>query len=148
MLEACMSHAVTLTQRDVEPACQQLQEPGQPFQQGQFQLVVVGQVDQYGPQGNLQQPLGHLVAADHPGQALLSCRYQRVIWAGQVLEEQLDDVLTQLRQLHALPHLQGAVTADQIRSDQIISDLVRSGLFSDESRGQQKPIHVLQASGI
>ena len=100
-----------LTKSDVEPASQQLQQPGQALQQGQFQLVVVGQVHQDGAQGQLQQPLGHLVSADHMGQALLSCRYDGLIRAGQVLKEHLNDLLTQLRQLGAVAHLNGALAA-------------------------------------
>ena len=58
---------------------------------------MIGQIDQDGAQGQLQQALGHLVIADHMRQALLSCRNDGLIRAGQVLEEELDDVLTQVR---------------------------------------------------
>ena len=57
---------------------------------------MIGQVDQDGAQGQLQKALGHLVVADHMRQALLGCCYDGLVWAGQVLEEELDDVLAQI----------------------------------------------------
>ena len=76
---------------------------------------MVGQVDEDRAQGQLQEALGHLVIADHMGQAMLSCRNDGLIWAGQVLEEELDDALTQVRQLKALTHLQGSLTVTHNR---------------------------------
>ena len=84
------------TQSDVEPTSQQLQQPGQALQQRQLQLVVIGQVDQDGAQGQLQQALGHLMVADNMRQALLGCRDDGLVRAGQVLEEELDDILAQI----------------------------------------------------
>ena len=43
-----------LTKGDIEPAGQELQQPGKAPQEGELQLVVVSQIDQYRPQARLQ----------------------------------------------------------------------------------------------
>ena len=105
-----MMTSAWLTKGNIEPTSQQLQQPGKALEQGQFELVVVRQVDQNGAKGQLQKALGHLVVADHMGQALLSCHNDGLIWAGQVFEEHLDDLLAQLRELSTISHLNGTLT--------------------------------------
>lgn len=77
---------------------------------------MVGQVDQDGAKGHLQEALGHFVVADHMGQALLSCRNDDLIWAGQVLEEHLNDLLPQLWKVAVLTHLDVSFAAAMMGS--------------------------------
>lgn len=75
---------------------------------------MVSQIDQDGPQGHLQEALGHLVVADHMGQALLSCCNDSLIRTGQMLEEHLDDLLTKFWKVSVFAYLDVSFTAAMI----------------------------------